>query len=276
MKTVIALAACNQGNIIGSMVLVARQHADEVLVLDDSSSDNTAAVAELAGAAVLARSSGSAVHQAADEARRRDADILVVVDAASDAGLEPIPGILAGISGGADVLVGIPGAGENISRSERVITGRASYPGNKISVSAYSKKGLDYLGGKDRAANPTSFIISDDMATRLKVVETVITGPGGKEPAARSSSVNRPVRLKTLLLEITEHRPLMYFGILGAMFIILGIIAGVRVVNEFFFSSGNLATGSTIFSLLFSTIGFFTVITGVILNVLSHKGKQAH
>ncbi|MCJ7605646.1 MAG: glycosyltransferase family 2 protein [Dehalococcoidales bacterium] len=279
MKTAITLITRNQGKFIGSMVLLARQQADEVIVLDDNSADNTVTIAELAGAAVQTRSSGSAVHQAVDEARRRDADILVAVDAASGVRLEQIPGILAGISGGADVLIGIPDIRQDTARmdreGERVITGPISYPVNRVIVSAYSKKGLDYLAGEGRTPDPASFTISDDMVKQLKVVEMALAGSEGRETAARPVSGRRPGGLKKLLMEITEHRPLMYFGILGVLFILFGIIAGVRVVNEIFFASGNLATGSTIFSLLFSTIGFFTVITGVILNILSRRGKRA-
>ena len=127
---------------------------------------------------VQTRLPGNVIHQAVDEARRRDADILVAVDAASGPGLEQISGILAGISGGADVLIGIPDMHKDTDRMdrgvERVITGRTSYPGNRVIVSAYSKKGLDYLAGEGRTSDTASFTISDDMVKQLKVVEVAL------------------------------------------------------------------------------------------------------
>ena len=47
------IPAYNEGLVIGSVVLQARQHADRVIVVDDGSSDRTAAIARLAGADVI-------------------------------------------------------------------------------------------------------------------------------------------------------------------------------------------------------------------------------
>ena len=54
VRTVVAvIPAYNEGLVIGSVVLQARQHADRVIVVDDGSSDRTAAIARLAGADVI-------------------------------------------------------------------------------------------------------------------------------------------------------------------------------------------------------------------------------
>ena len=47
------IPAYNEGLVIGSVVLQARQHADHVIVVDDGSLDRTAAIARLAGADVI-------------------------------------------------------------------------------------------------------------------------------------------------------------------------------------------------------------------------------
>ena len=52
-KIIAAIPAFNEESYIGTVVLKTRQYLDEVIVVDDGSADQTAAVARLAGATVI-------------------------------------------------------------------------------------------------------------------------------------------------------------------------------------------------------------------------------
>src|SRR5262245_4984299 len=80
----VGIPALNEARFIGSVVLQARDYGAPVLVVDDGSSDGTAAIAERAGAEVIRhrhnRGKGAALNTIFDHARHRGAQALVVLD----------------------------------------------------------------------------------------------------------------------------------------------------------------------------------------------------
>src|SRR3990170_2468707 len=107
---IVGMPAYNEAKYIGSIILQARRYADEVIVADDGSTYATANIARLAGATVVRheqnRGYGSTIRTLLDEAKKRDADILVVLDADSQHNPDEIPRLVEGIKGGADIVIG--------------------------------------------------------------------------------------------------------------------------------------------------------------------------
>ena len=79
MKILAAIPCYNEGLAIGSVVLKASRHVDEVLVVDDGSIDDTAA-----GAVVVAHEEnngyGAAIRSCFNYAKTNNADIMVILD----------------------------------------------------------------------------------------------------------------------------------------------------------------------------------------------------
>lgn len=68
---------------------------------------------------------------------------------------------------------------------------------------------------------------------------------------------------------ISEKRPLFFFGISGALFMIIGLILGAWVLYIAYITRSGVAVGSALIAVLFMVVGVINVITGLILNALT-------
>lgn len=84
-KVIVSIPAYNEAGSIADVVRAADQYADEILVVDDGSVDDTATIAKSVGATVIEHETnqgyGAAIRTAFIEAKRRDATYLVTLDA---------------------------------------------------------------------------------------------------------------------------------------------------------------------------------------------------
>ncbi len=101
IRTLVAIPAHNEETAIAKTVLGARRHADAVLVVDDESTDETAAIAEDFGAIVVRhetnRGYGGALQTIFSTARRLCVEELVIIDTDSQHDPAEIPDLLAAL-----------------------------------------------------------------------------------------------------------------------------------------------------------------------------------
>ena len=124
-KIIVGMSAYNEEKYIGSIILQAQQYADEVIVIDDGSTDHTPKIAHLAGATVIShgenKGKGVAIQRILTESKDREADILVLLDADSQHDPEEIPYLIKAISEGYDLVIG-----SRKTRRDTIQIGRAS------------------------------------------------------------------------------------------------------------------------------------------------------
>jgi len=111
LRVVAVIAAFNEGRHIREVVLGTRPHVDAVIVVDDGSTDDTAAVAEAAGAEVVRhrgnRGKGVAVRSGLDAVRGRGFSHILLMDGDLQHRPSDVPRLVAAAAAGdADVIVG--------------------------------------------------------------------------------------------------------------------------------------------------------------------------
>jgi glycosyltransferase involved in cell wall biosynthesis len=279
------IAAFNEARYIGSVVLQARQYVDEVIVVDDGSTDNTAGVAGLAGATVIRhpenRGKGAAIQSILAAARKRDAGVLVFLDADAQHDANEIPGLIKAVSEGSDLVIGSREAqDEKTPRYRRIgkkvilhstrLASKTDIFDTESGFRALSPKAINELDLKEKGFAVESEMITRAAAANLKITEVPISNIYTKD----GSTIN-PIRhgvdvLSRVVVMISQRRPLFFFGLAGAVLLIVGLVFGFRVVHVAS-STGELAMGSAVLTALFIIAGILSIFTGIILNALGTR-----
>jgi glycosyltransferase involved in cell wall biosynthesis len=279
------IAAYNEARYVGSIVLQARQYVDEVIVVDDGSTDNTARVAELAGATVIRhaqnRGKGAAVQSILAEAKKRNPDILVLLDADAQHDPNEIPALIKPISEGFDLVIGSREAqNDKTPRYRRIgrkvllhsarLASKTNISDSESGFRALSPKAINDLDLKARGFAIESEMITLAADKNLKITEVPISNIYTKD----GSTLN-PVRhgidvLSRIIVMISQRRPLFFFGLAGGILLVIGLIIGIRVLN-IAATTGEHAIGHTILTTLFIIAGMLSIFTGIILNALTRR-----
>jgi glycosyltransferase involved in cell wall biosynthesis len=279
------IAAYNEARYVGSIILQARQYVDEVIVVDDGSTDNTAKIAKLAGATVIRhaenRGKGAAIQSILAEAKKRNPDVLVLLDADAQHDPNEIPALVKPISEGFDLVIGSREAQEEKTPRYRRIGKKVIFRSARLAskTNIYdSESGFRALSPKaitDLELKEKGFAIESEMITRaadknLKITEVPISNIYTKD----GSTLN-PIRhgidvLSRIMVMISQRRPLFFFGLAGGVLLVVGLIIGFRVLH-IAATTGELAIGSAVLTALFIIAGILSIFTGIILNALTRR-----
>jgi len=243
LKIMIGIPAFNEEKNIGPIVAKLKKKYEHVIVCDDGSSDMTETIALSLGAHVVKHSKnlgyGSAIKTIFTEAGKIEGDVLVTFDADGQHQISEIDSVLQPVfENKADIVIGSRFLGEtkDLPRYRKIgiktITGLTNImTGSKITDSqsgfrAYSKKVLKEISPTESGMGISTEILIKASKKEMRIVEVPITisyegNIHSQEPISHGTSV-----IMSTIKHVAIERPLLYYGVSGLCFLIVGLIFG--------------------------------------------------
>lgn len=264
MKKIAIIPAYNEETTIGDVIKSTFHFVDEILVINDGSSDNTVEVAKNAGAIVIDnivnRGLGKTIQRGYNEALKRGADIIVQIDADRQYDPEEIPKLIQPIiENKADLVLGsrlenlkyeMPWIKKQGNKAFtwllRRLTG-ADIKDGQTGFRAIRKEALETIELRGDFTYTQEMIVSASKeGWRIANVPINFYQRSAGESRLMSGPFSYALRAGMIIFRtMRDYDPLRFFGIPGLILFLSGLIIGSAILYRFI-SLGKIGYDSSV------------------------------
>ena len=280
---IVCIPAYNEEVKIKDVIKKALPHADKVIVCDDGSTDDTAALAKKAGAVVISHKTnlgyGAAISALFDYGRKNNAEIMVILDGDGQHNPDQIPDLINVIlKHNVDVVIG--------SRSLRDDKDLPSYRRAGIKIitytinsatdlkvtdsqsgfRAYSRAAIDLIHPTESGMSVSTEILLKISNNGLSIAEVPITvsytgDTSTEHPVSHGAHV-----IGTTLKYVSIKHPMYFYGIPGILLFISGLIMGISFLDGYLDPvAPKVLYGLILGSIISILLGSMLIITSILL-----------
>jgi len=283
LKVLVGIPAFNEENSIAKVVIRAADHANEVLVVDDGSRDDTAIIAKRLGASVLRHEKnlgkGAALRDCFEYAKRSGADVLVTIDGDGQHDPTSIPALVEGLTTrGVDVAIGgrIAKPAE-MSRLRWLGVKTLDHAsgvriGDKLVDSqsgfrAYSRRAIESLTPAEFGLSVDSELIKKANSAGLSIDVVPVTIRYSGKPSTTNPLFHWLDVLFGIVKYVSIRHPLLFYGLFSLIAFIVSFVYGFMTL-DYYQHWGRVITNLALVSVAAGILGFLALFTGIILFTL--------
>jgi glycosyltransferase involved in cell wall biosynthesis len=287
---VVCVPAYNEEKTIAKVVVGARRYADTVIVCDDGSTDMTGEIARSLGVQVIQHEEnvgkGRALETLIAAAKKHSPGAIVTIDGDDQHDPADIPKVAELVlKGEADIVIGVrPMVSGSMPRERifgnKVLDGLTSAKAGETlhdtqsGFRAYSSQAIDKIDFSQRGMAVESQTLIDAAGLGLRIMEVPVSVKYAGIPQKRNRVAHLSEVVDYIITRTVIDSPLLYLGLPGLIAVVLGIVAGLRVVS-IFSATHQIAVGTALVGVILVLVGIVVLATSLILKLLTARFQSA-
>ena len=280
---IVCIPAYNEEIKINDVVKKSLPYADKVIVCDDGSTDDTAALAKKAGAVVISHEKnqgyGATISTLFDYCRKNNAEIMVTLDGDGQHNPDQIPDLINVIlKHKVDVVIGSRALKNDKDLPSyrktgiKIITSTINSATNlKVTDSqsgfrAYSKEAIDLIFPTESGMAVSTEILVKISNNGLSLAEVPITVSYIGDTSTEHPVTHGTHVIGSTLKYVSIKHPMYFYGLPGILLFISGLIMGVSFLDGYLDPAvPKILYGLMLGSIISILLGSMMIITSILL-----------